>query len=92
MKYSLSYYLTLFVIRLKGIKKTFDTDPINYKKLRKEDVPVPRNKYFKQKSLLTTFRVSNTEVTEVRSGKESKKLILFIMFQNFPKKSNLNIH
>lgn len=78
MKYSLSYYLTLFVIRLKGIKKTFDTDPINYKKLRKEDVPVPRNKYFRQKSRLTTFRVSNTEVTEVCSGEESKKLILFI--------------
>lgn len=55
MKYSLSYYLTLFVIRLKGIKKTFDTDPINYKKLRKEDVPVPRNKYFRQKSRLTTL-------------------------------------
>lgn len=78
MKYSLSYYLTLFVIRLKGIKKTFDTDPINYKKLRKEDVPIPKNKYFRQNNRLTTFRVSNTEVTEVRSGKESKKLILFI--------------
>jgi len=78
MKYSLSYYLILFFIRVKGIKKTFDTDPINYKKLRKEDVPILRNKYFRQQNRLTTFRVSNTEVTEVRSGKESKKLILFI--------------
>ncbi|MEG1026414.1 MAG: alpha/beta hydrolase [Flavobacterium sp.] len=78
MKYSFSYYLTLFVIKLKGVKKTFDTDPINYKKLRKEDIPVPTNKYFRQKNRTNTFKVSNTEVTEVHSGKGSKKLILFI--------------
>jgi len=78
MKYSFSYYLTLFVIKLKGVKKTFDSDPINYKKLRREDIPVPTNKYFRQKNRTNTFKVSNTEVTEVRSCKGSKKLILFI--------------
>jgi len=78
MKYSLSYYVTLFVIRLKGVKRTFNVDPINYEKLRKENIAIPKSKYFRQKDRLNTFKILNTEITEIRFEKESKKLILFI--------------
>ena len=38
MKQSFSYYLILLVIRLKGLKKHFSQDPIDFKKIRKEEL------------------------------------------------------
>jgi hypothetical protein len=39
-----TYYLLTSVIKLKGIKKTFSEDPINYLKLRKDDILFPSKK------------------------------------------------
>ncbi len=47
MKQSLTYYITLFVIRFKGLKKTFSKDPIDFQKIRKEDVYYPKGSFFK---------------------------------------------
>jgi acetyl esterase/lipase len=77
MKPSLTYYLTLFVIKLKGIKKNFSEDPINYKKVRKEDIHQPKGKFFKQ-NLVSKFKVADSLITELKQEKGSNKLLLFI--------------
>jgi hypothetical protein len=56
MKQSLTYYITLLVIRLKGLKKDFSKDPIDFKKIRKEDVHYPKGKFFRQNKI-RNFRV-----------------------------------
>ncbi|MCL7989058.1 alpha/beta hydrolase [Sphingobacterium sp. lm-10] len=66
------------MIKLKGIKRTFSIDPIDYKKLRNEDIHFPKKRYFKRRSYVKTFTVLNTTVTEVLSEKQSNKLLLFI--------------
>lgn len=77
MKQSLTYYLTLLVIKFKGIKKNFNIAPIDYKKIRKEDVRYPSYKFSKQ-NLLKTFKVSETLITEIGLNKSSDKLLIFI--------------
>lgn len=77
MKQSITYYITLFVIKLKGIKKEFSKDPINYKKVRKEDVHIPKGNFFKQ-NLLRSFKVSDSLITEVGLNKDSNKLLIFV--------------
>lgn len=75
MKKSLSYHLVSFVLKLKGIKKTFSTDPVDYKKIRKEDVKIPKGSFFKKQK---RFTVLDTTITEVLSKEGTNKLILFI--------------
>ncbi|WP_046756819.1 alpha/beta hydrolase [Kordia jejudonensis] len=77
MKQSLSYYLTLLVIRLKGLKKNFSQDPVDVKKIRKEDVFQPKGKFFKQ-HITRNFNVSNSSITELRKAESTNKLLLFI--------------
>ncbi|WP_299762673.1 alpha/beta hydrolase [uncultured Dokdonia sp.] len=77
MKLSLTYYITLFVIKLKGLKKAFSQDPIDYKKIRKEDVHQVKGSFFK-KHQTRTFTILNTSITEITSDKTSGKLVLFI--------------
>lgn len=78
MKNSITYYLTLFVIKLKGIKKTFDTDPIDYQKLRKDDVFLPKNSYFKKNNPIETFTVLQTTITVIKAKKPTNKVVLFV--------------
>lgn len=77
MKQSITYYITLFVIKLKGIKKEFSKDPINYKKIRKEDVHLPKGNFFKQ-NLLRSFKISGSLITEIGLNKDSNKLLIFV--------------
>lgn len=77
MKHSLSYYITLLVLKLKGIKKDFSKSPVDYKKIRKEDVHSPKGNFFKQNTL-NNFSVLETKITEVGLNRNSKKLIIFI--------------
>ena len=65
MKQSLTYYITLFVLKLKGIKKDFSQDPIDYKKIRKEDVHTPKGSFFKQ-NISSTFKEENSTITEIK--------------------------
>lgn len=76
MKQSISYYLTLWVIKLKGIKKTLSKSPVDVQKMRKEDVHQPKGKFFKQHA--RTFQVLDSVVTEVAVHKNAKQLLLFI--------------
>lgn len=77
MSQSLTYYLTLFVLKLKGLKKIFNEDPVDYKKLRKEDVLKPKGAFFKQ-YITASFTVSNTQITEVLRDTTSENLLVFI--------------
>ncbi len=74
---SLSYYLTLFVLKLKGIKKTFSIDPIDVQKIRKEDVHYPKASFFK-KQTVRSFSISDSLITEVQQAQKSRKLLIFI--------------
>lgn len=77
MKQSSSYYITLFVIWIKGLKKDFSKDPINFKKLRKEDIHRPKGKFFKQNQV-RNFHISNTLITEIKGNKTPDTLLIFI--------------
>ncbi len=77
MKQSLTYYLTLLVIKLKGLKKKFRQDPINFKDLRKEDVFSPKGSFFR-KHISQKFTLFTSEITEIRKGNTSNKLLIFI--------------
>ncbi len=73
----MTYYITLFVIKLKGVKKNFSQDPIDYKKIRKEDIYYPKNTFFK-KNNLRTFKVLDTLITEISIDEKFDKLLIFI--------------
>ena len=77
MKQSLTYYITLLVIKLKGVKKDFSNNPIDFKKIRKEDVYQPNGGFFK-KNILRTFKISDTTITEIGVNKKSNNLLIFI--------------
>lgn len=77
MKASLSYYITLFVIKLKGLKNNFSQDPIDLKKVRKEDIHKPSSTFYKNKNT-TNFTIKNSLITEVKNNKETNQLIIFI--------------
>ena len=77
MSKSLTYYITLLVIKLKGIKKTFSKSPINYLKLRKEDVHFPKGRYFKTDKI-STFSILKTKITQVNNRLETDKLLIYI--------------
>ncbi len=78
MKKSWTYYLTLWVIKLKGVKKAFETDPIDYKELRKDNIHVPPKKYARQQLKVESWPVLNTTITELSSEDQPQKLVLFV--------------
>lgn len=77
MKHSITYYLTLFIIKLKGIKRDFDKDPIDFKKIRKEDVHYPKGNFFNQNNI-RSFKILDSLITEIGQDKESNKLLIFV--------------
>lgn len=77
MKLSLTYYLTLLAIKLKGVKKDFSKDPIDFKKIRKKDIHVPKGQFFKQNQL-RSFKVSDSLITEIGLNEYSSNLLIFI--------------
>jgi len=77
MKQSLTYYITLLVIKLKGIKKDFSKDPIDFKKIRKNDIHHPKGNFFRQNNI-RDFKILNTLITEVKQTKASNDLLIFV--------------
>lgn len=73
---SLTYYLTLLVIKLKGVKKEFSKDPIDYQKLRKEDVHSPAPEKFRPQHF-RQFSEGKTTVSEIKPTEVNNRLILF---------------
>ncbi len=77
MEQSLTYYITVFVIKLMGIKKDFSKDPIDFRKIRRGDVHHPKGRILRQ-NLVRNFEIYNTPVTEVKRNKTSNDLLIFI--------------
>lgn len=61
------YQLLLLTLKLLGVKKTFSQDPIDYQKLRKEDVHLPPKKIRKNYQ----FEVADTTVTQIEPAKNT---------------------
>ena len=74
---SITYYLTMLVLKLKGIKREFSKTPLDYKKIRKEDVHQPNNKLFRPHNI-SQFKILETSITEIKSKETSSKLLIFI--------------
>ena len=77
MKPSLSYYLVLLVLKLKSLKKDFSEDPIDFKKIRKEDVHQPKSGFLKEHKV-RDLKIIKTLVTEIKAKDNSDKLLIFI--------------
>jgi len=77
MKQSISYYLTLLVIKVKGVKKNFSQDPIDYEKVRKEDVRNPKDRLFKGMQI-RKFKLQSTSVTELKIAETNQQLVVYI--------------
>ncbi len=77
LKQSISYYLLLLVLKLKGVKKGFSQDPIDYRSVRKGDVHGPRDSFFSGMKL-TSFKVAASTITEVKRERPTKGLILLV--------------
>ncbi len=77
MKQSLTYYATLAVIKLKGVKKQFSKSPIDYLQIRKEDIPQVPSKFVK-KHVVEHRIILKSKVTEILQQKTSNQLILYI--------------
>lgn len=76
MKQSLTYYVTLWAIKLKGLKKDFSKDPIDFKKIRKNDVKFA-SMNLAINCTLNEYYIIDSRITEISSVIKSKKLILF---------------
>lgn len=74
---SITYYIVAFAIWLKQTKKIFSNDPIDYKRLRKDDIKIPSKKHlfglpFK------SIKINNCLITELfPKGTVSNKVILY---------------
>ena len=77
MKQSVTYYLTLFVIKVKGLKKKFSQDPIQYQSIRKEDVLHPKGVFLKKYGA-NTFQILESNITEISFKSNPNKLLLFV--------------
>lgn len=77
MKFSLQYHFTAFYIKFKGIKKTFSSVPIDFRKLRKGDIHIPRSRFFRRPNV-NQFRIANTTITEINKEPSETNLLLFV--------------
>jgi acetyl esterase/lipase len=77
MNKSFTYYLTIFVIQLKGIKNIFSKSPIDYLKLRKIDVYSPNSKFYKTNKI-STFQILKTAITQIENSEKSDKLLIYL--------------
>jgi acetyl esterase/lipase len=59
-----------------GVKKAFSRDPLDFKKIRKQDVHDPKSAFFKKSS--KQFSIANSTITEVNPELPAKKFVLFV--------------
>ncbi|MCG8326166.1 MAG: alpha/beta hydrolase [Chitinophagales bacterium] len=77
MNQSISYYITKSIIKLKGIKKDFSQDPINYKKIRREDIHHLKGGFFRRNEI-RKFKIQGTLITEIKGKKGANRLLIFV--------------
>jgi len=77
MNHSFSYHIIFWVLKVSGIKRDFSFDPVDYKKIRRNDVHLPKGRFF-SKNKAGSFMVSGTLITEFKQPKPAEKLLLFV--------------
>jgi acetyl esterase/lipase len=77
MNKSFTYYLTILVIQLKGIKNIFSKSPIDYLKLRRHDVYSPDSRFYKTNKI-STFLVLKTAITQIKNFEKTDKLLIYL--------------
>lgn len=77
MSRSLSYYLVLGMLKIKGIKKQFSENPINYLQIREKDVYRPTNGLLR-KFNTTTFKIDESSITVIRKTSRPERLLLYV--------------
>jgi acetyl esterase/lipase len=77
MNKSFTFYLTLLVIKLLGIKSTFSKSPIEYLRLRRNDVYSPTSRFYKTNNI-STFSILETKITQIENGNKTDKLIIYL--------------
>ncbi len=75
MALSLTYYLTVLAIKVKGVKKSFSKNPVDYLRLRKDNVPYPKGSFYKAENVILSH-IGDTKVTEIK--KSPDKLLVFV--------------
>jgi len=77
MRHSFSYYIVLVVLKLKSIKKNFSQSPIDYKKIRREDVLHPKGSFF-SKRISEIDREADSFITKIPQVTRSSELTIFV--------------
>lgn len=77
MSRSLSFYLFLAMLKIKGIKKQFSESPINFRKIREKDVHRP-TKGLLRKFETTTFKINESSITVIRKTSRPERLLLYV--------------
>ena len=77
MRKSLTYHLVLWILKLKGVKKIFNQSPLDYLRLRKDDVLMPQNRFLR-KNISRKFTISDSDVTEIAQPNGSEKLLIYV--------------
>lgn len=72
---SIGYSLVKLVLKIKGVKKSWSKDPIDYIKKRKEDIPVPSKRLLKGNTIQTKT-ILETTVTEITPTKSANEFLL----------------
>lgn len=77
MRNSISFYLVLLVLKLKGKKRLFSQVPVAFKGLRKDDVKVPGGPFYKS-SAVRDFEVDGFKVTALESESMGGRLMIYL--------------
>jgi acetyl esterase/lipase len=77
MSRSLSYYLVLGMLKIKGIKKQFSENPINFRQIREKDVHRPTNGLLR-KFDTTSFKIDESSITVIRKTSRPERLLLYV--------------
>jgi len=67
----------MLVLKIKGIKKQFSKDPIDFQRIRKDDVKKPKGRFFRQKGI-GQFKIADSDITEIKLPESTNKLLIFI--------------
>ncbi len=73
---SLGYWLVKLVLKLKGEKKSWSQDPIDYKKKRKQNVLIPSTGLLFG-GTIQTKKIRETQVTRITPKNKNKDILLF---------------
>lgn len=77
MRNSISFYLVLLVLKLKGKKRMFSQSPVDVKGLRKDDVKKPGGEFYKSNAV-RSFEVDGFKVTALESKGKSERLMIYL--------------